>query len=233
MKINNTGHTVKILYDCDECDSINGLLLQRNTLYVVHKNGTVAGIHPHTGQLHNVYHIPDVKYIQQYCSLLSGPFIPNPEILLLPDIVKKEVFSYNLTSGEKQVHVTGISKPKCVSYFFLDGFIHYIALDKDKDIINIYNSSWEIELAFGGTGSGEDAAGLTAVVMSSNGSIIVSEFQNNHISVFSLKGEYLNHLQTGQVQSPLYLSYFEPYLWIKHYIQSEYRHGLYRYWLGY
>ena len=103
VKINKTGQIIKELYNCHLChDYIEGLLLLGSNLYVTHSNGTIVEIQPHTGDLLNVYNIPDVSYINHYGSLWSDPAnIPNTDILL-PDYSKYEVFSYNLTSRHKK-----------------------------------------------------------------------------------------------------------------------------------
>ena len=204
------------------------MLLLGNNLYVVHKNGTIAEIQPHTEELFNVYQIPNVDLIFQYGSLSSDPpNIPNPDILLLPDYLKGEIFSYNLTSRVKQVHVTGLLYPTCVSYIFSGGSTHYIVTDRNRHMINIYNSSWGLESAFGGYGSEDGMLDKPwAAIMSSNNSILVSEQRNNRVSVFTRKGEFLHHLPI-EMSSPSTLSYYAPYLWIGHY--TDFKAGLYRY----
>ena len=234
MKINNTGHTTKVLYDCNLCSTINGLLLLGDNLYVVNNNGTVAEIQPHTGELINVYHIPNVGYIRHAGSLSSDPSnIPHTDILLLPDFGKGEIFSYSLTSGNKQVHVTGLSNPTSVSYMFLDLSTYYIVCEGYADRVNIYNSSWGFVSSFGGYGYGDgDLFDPYSVVLSSNNSIIVSEVANERMSVFTSDGQFLHYLLEEQIESPEALSYFKPCIWVIHYVYSTddssklYRHRL-------
>ena len=226
VKVNKTGYTVKRLYDCNLCDSITGLLLLGNNLYVVHDNGTIAEIQPHTGELFSVNHIPNVGYILHYGSLSSDSSILNTDILLLPDNTKNEVFSYNLTSGDKQVHVTGISRPTSVSYMFSGGSTYYIVAQRESYRITKYDSSWGLVSSF----SVDDPY---SVVLSSNNSIIVTEYVHEIISVFTPEGEFLHYLLTDQIHSPQSLSYFKPYLWLTHYIYQTVSIGLYRYRLDY
>ena len=222
VKINNTGHAVKVLYNCNSCETIYGSLLLGNNLYVVHNNGTIVKIHPHTGEIFNVYHVPEVSSVKYYCSLWFDPSVPNPDILLLPDTANNEVFSYNLTSGEKQVHVTGLLGPTCVSYIFSDGSTRYIVTDRYRHMINIYNSSWGIELTFGGYGSADgDLNAPYGAIMSSNNYIMVSDYNNGRISVFTTKGDFLHHLPI-EISYPVFFSYYEPYLWIRHYTSGKF-----------
>ena len=196
VKINKTGHTIKELYNCQSCNNIRGLLLLGSNLYVIHMNGKIVEIQPHTGQLLNVYNIPDVRYFYHFGSLWSDPSkIPNTDILLLPDHKKDEVFSYNLTSRHKQVHLTGLSYPSSVSYSFYNNSTHYIVCQQGRHKISIYNSSWDLVSSFGGCCRGDGYLRFPyAAIMSYNNNILVSDGDNNRISVFTTEGVFLYHL---------------------------------------
>ena len=231
VKINKTGHTIKELYDCQSCRNIYGLLLLGSNLYVIHKNGTIVEIQTHTGQLLNVYHISDVNFINHYGSLWSDPSkIPNTDILLLPDFYEYEVFSYNLTSKRKQVHLTSLSYPSSVSYSFYNNSTHYIVCQFGIHTISIYNSSWDLVSSFGGHGSSDgNLIRPYAAIMSYNNNILVSDRYNNRVSVFTTDGVFLYHLltQSDGIYRPVALSYYKPYLWM---VAND-RH-LYRYMIN-
>ena len=197
VKINKTGQTIKELYSC-RCDSSNhiwGILSLGYYLYVTHQNGTIVEIKPHTGQLINVYNIPDVGHIIHYGSLWSNPSkIPNTDILLLPDFRKGEVFSYNLTSRHKQVHLTGLSRPTSVCYSFYNNSTLFVVCQSGRHIIDIYNSSWHLESSF--RGRDDNLYYPLAAIMSCNNTILVSDHHNNRISVFTTDGVFLYHLLT-------------------------------------
>ena len=229
VKINKTGQTIKELYDCQLCyDYIEGLLLLGSNLYVTHSNGTVVEIQPHTGDLLNVYNIPDVDYIRHYASLWSEPSkIPNTDILLLLDWNKGEVFSYNLPSRHKQVHLTGLLDPSSVSYSFYNNSTYYIVCQHFFHTISIYDSSWDLVSSFGGHGSSDGYLRFPyAAIMSYNNTILVSDNYNDRISVFTTDGVFLYHLltQSDGIYRPYALSYYKPYLWV---VQSN--NILYRY----
>ena len=229
LKINKTGHTIKELYNCQLCFDIWGLLLLGSNLYVTHKNGTVAKIQPYTGDLLNVYKIADVSYSNNHGSLWSDPSkIPNTDILLLADYTKGEVFSYNLTSRYKQVHLTGLSGPSSVSYGFYKNSTHYIVCQYRSHTISVYNSSWDFVLSFGGYGGDDgDLNYPTAAIMSYNNTLLVSDYFNHRISVFTTDGVFLYHLltQSDGINRPWSLSYYKPYLWVVNYASNT----LYRY----
>ena len=229
VKINKTGQTIKELYNCQSCSHIQGLLLLGSNLYVIRKNGTIVEIQPDTGQLLNVYDIPDVDIIYQYGSLWSDPSkIPNTDILLLPDFGKGEVFSYNLTSKHKQVHLTGLDYPRSVSYNFYNNSTYYIVCQYYGNKISIYTSSWDPILSFGGCCSGDgDLYHPHAAIMSYNNTILVSDTNNKRISVFTTGGVFLYHLltQSDGINYLRALSYYKPYLWVE---QSSLKLSRYR-----
>ena len=225
LKINKTGHTIKELYNCQSCTYVGGLLFLGSNLYVIHDNGTIVKIQPYTGYLLNVYHISDVSSVNHYGSLWTDPSkIPNTDILLLPG--SNEVFSYNLTSKHKQVHLTGLSSAVSVSYSLSDNSTLYVVCEVSTDRISIYNSSWDLESSFGGMGRGDGYLRTPyAAIMSPNNTIFVSDFLNHRISVFTTDGAFLYHLltQSDGILYPSAVSYYKPYLWV---VNNE---KLYRY----
>ena len=219
VKINNKGGTVKVLYECNSCDSISGLLLLGSYLHVLYLDGTIVQIHPHTGDTHSVYHIPDAIDVTHYGSLWFDPSFPDPDILLLTDYTKGEVFSYNLISDEKQVHVANLDAPTSVSYSFTNTSTGYVVCDAYRNMIYLYDSGWNLYSSFGGNLKSPHAA-----IMSSNNTLLVSNF-NDGVSVFTTEGDFLYNLPI-QIQNQLALSYFKPYLWFSHDQTGLYRYRL-------
>ena len=229
VKINKAGQTIKQLYSCS-CNLFNhiwGLLLLGSNLYVTHKNGTIAEIQPHTGKLLNVYNVSDVGHLNYFGSLWSEPSkVPNTDILLLTDSRKGEVFSYNLTSRHKNVHLRGLSGPRSVSYSFSDNYTSYIVCDTEHNMTNIYNLSWNLLISFGGYGEQHKPH---AAIVSYNNTILVSDTFNNRISVFTTDGVFLYHLltQSDGINRPAALSYYQPYLWVVNNFNKLYRFRFY------
>ena len=220
LKINKKGLTIKKLYSCS-CNLFNpiwGILSLGSNLYASHQNGTIVEIQPHSGHLLDVYNIADVGCIIHFGSLWSDPSkIPNTDILLLTDSGKGEVFSYNLTSKHKQVHLTKLHYPSSVSYGFYNNSTHYIICEHNQDMISIYNSSWDLVSSFGGNGSFDGYLhNPFAAIMSYNNTILVSDRDNHRISVFTTDGVFLYHLLTqfDGINEPTALSYYTPYMWV-------------------
>ena len=231
LKINKTGQTLKELYDCQSCNNIKGLLLLGSNLHVIHNNGSIVEIQTHTGDFININLIPDVSYSNHYGSLWSNPSkIPNTDILLLPDWYEGEVFSYNLTSRHKQVHLTRLYVPISVSYSFYNNSTLFVVCQNGRHIVNIYNSSWHLVSSFGGRGTGDgNLRSPYAAIMSSKHTVLVSDYDNNRISVFRTDGVFLHHLltQSDGIRHPSAISYYKPYLWV---VNSKrlYRYMLYK-----
>ena len=148
------------------------------------------------------------------------------------DSNKGEVFSYNLTSRHKQVHLTELSYPTSVSYSFYDSSTHYVLCQRDPNTISIYNSSWDLVSSFGGYGGDDgDLIYPFAAIMSYNNTILVSDYHNNRISVFTTDGVFLYQLltQSDGIYYPRALSYHKPYLWVENYARYQlYRYRLYK-----
>ena len=231
VKINSTGQTVKGLYDSNTGNSIRGLVLVGSFLYVIHHYGDIIEIQPHTGQLPKPYTIPDVNYVANYASLYSDPSeVRHTDTLHFVDYFDGNVFSYNLTSGVKQVHVSGLDYPTSVSYSFSHDSIYYIVCQEGNSMVNVYNSSWGLVSSFGGYGSKDgDLNGPFAAIVTSNTTIMVADTYNKRMSVFTTKGDFLYNLVIDELQSkkPESLSYFKPWLWIRHFTVKG--SGLYRY----
>ena len=229
VRINKAGQTIKELYSC-RCDSSNaiwGLLLLGSNLYVTHKNGTIVEVQPHTGQLLDVYNVSDVGRLNYFGSLWSDPSkIPNTDILLLTDSSKGEVFSYNLTSGHKKVHLRGLSGPRSLSYSFSDNYTSYIVCETKHSMINIYNSSWNLSISSGGFGKSDGKLHEPhAAIVFYNNTILVSDTFNDRISVFTTDGVFLYHLltQSDGINRPAALSYYKPYLFVVNNFGKLYR----------
>ena len=111
-RVNVRGQVIQHVYQCVRCD-LTGLLVLNNNLYVIHDNGTLLEININNTNTVQVYQVPDVIWMFNYGSLSYHPsVITHPDLLLLADVIKGEIFSYNVTSKNKQVHLTGLSYPK-------------------------------------------------------------------------------------------------------------------------
>ena len=201
--------------------------------FVVHlwpKLNVIYHIQQHDGHLMSRSTIPDVISVLQTGSLYSKPDqIPDKQTLLLCDQYKNEVFTFKPSTGQKQVHVTGLNTPTSVSYLINNHTVFYIVCEEFKHRINIYTNTWDHIKAVGSKGSNDGELNYPAsAIVSDENSLIISDRDNHRISEFSINGTFLRHLlvRSDGIYRPWSMSYYYPHLWLVH---GHPHYKLYRY----
>ena len=212
------------------CNSITGLLVLGDYLYIIHNNGTLIKTRVSNGHVMNVNTIPDVRGVTHTGSLYSNSDrIPDKQTLLLCDWNKHEVFTFKPSTRQKKVRITGLRRPRSVSYYLYNNTVYYIVCEDDRHRITVYNNTWDRIRTIGryGSNDGELNNPMSAIV-SDEDTIIISDYGNNRISEFSFNGTFLRHLLVSSdgIYSPGYMSYYHPHLWLTH---GGYPYKLYRY----
>ena len=235
-RVNVTGQVIQHIYQCVRCGYIGGLLVLNNNLYVIYWNGTLVQINFNNTNTVQVYQVPNVGRMVHRGSLSYHPsVITHPDLLLLAEYDKGEIFSYNVTSKNKQVHLTGLRGPISVSFMTYNSDLYHVVCEYGRHQVLVYTLTWSLYQTLGGTrGSGdgqldypESAIGLP------DGSIIISDSGNNRVSLFNIKGRFVRHLLTGfdGLSEPRDMSVSLPYLWLTDYrgsiIYRLYRYKLY------
>ena len=236
LKINSQGKVTQTIYTCVGCSSyIWGLLVLGDFLYLTHRNGTVIKTQVSDGQVVSTSTIPDVSYVIHTGSLSNKPEkIPDKQTLLLCDYHynKGEVFTFNPSTGEKQVRVTGLSRPRSVSYFIHNQTVFYIVCEGFRHRINVYNQTWDLIRTIGRYGSNDgELNNPTSAIVSDEDTIIISDHYNHRVSEFSFNGTFLRHLlvRSDGIVFPYSMSYYYPHLWLDHGHHNKlYRYNLYR-----
>ena len=232
-RVNVTGQVIQHVHQCVRC-GVTGLLVLNNNLYVIYSNGRLVQININNTNTVQVYQVPDVRGITHYGSLSYHPsVITHPDLLLLVDWDKGEIFSYNVTSKNKQVHLTGLSRPSSVSFMTYNSHLYYVVCQYGRHQVHVYNSNWGLYKTLGGPGSGDrqlrfpySAIGLP------DGSIIISDYNNTRVCLFNIKGRFIRHILTlsDGLSYPWAMSISLPYLWVVDDQGSyTYRYRLYRY----
>ena len=236
LRVNVTGQVIQHVHQCVMCYHRQGLLLLHNNLYVIYGNGTLLQFDINNTNTVQVYQVPDVRWMFHTGSLSYHPsLITNPDLLLLADMGKGEIFSYNVTSKNKQVHLTGLNSPTSVSIMIYNSHLYYLVCERYRHQVHIYNSTWGLYKTLGGTrGSGDgqlkfpySASGLP------DGSVIISDTDNHRVSVFNIHGRFVRHILTRSdgLNRPEAMSISLPYLWLIDYrgwpIYRLYRYKLY------
>ena len=151
LRVNVTGHVILHVYQCVRCYAIGGLLVLNNNLYVIYYKGRLLEFDINNTDITQVYQVPDVKEMVHYGSLSYHPsVITHPDLLLLADYYKGEIFSYNRTSKNKQVHLTGLYRPTSVSFMTYNSHLYYVVCERFKHQVHVYNSTWGLYKTLGG-----------------------------------------------------------------------------------
>ena len=233
-RVNVTGQVIQHVYQCVWC-FLRGLLVLNNNLYVIYRSGTLVQININNTNTVQVYQVPNVWTMVHYGSLSYHPsVITHPDLLLLADLDKGEIFSYNVTSKNKQVHLTGLGGPSSVSIMTYNSHLYYVVCDYVNHQVHVYNSTWGLYQTLGGTGSGDGQLSLPdSAIGLPDGSVIISDCYNNRVSLFNICGRFVRHLLTRSdgLHRPRAMSISLPYLWLtddrRSYISRLYRYKLY------
>ena len=235
LKENSQGKVTQTIYTCARCSSyIWGLLVLGDYFYLIHYNGTVIKTRISDGLILSRSAIPDVRVVTNSGSLYSNPDkIPDKQTLLLCDADKGEVFTFKPSTGQKQVHVTGLSHPRSVSYLFYNHSVFYIVCEGGRHRINVYDNTWKLIRTINSIGSnnGESINPQSAIV-SGEDTIIIADYHNVRVSEFGFNGTFLRHLlvRSDGINGPYSLSYYNPHLWLVDGFPNGklYRYNLYR-----
>ena len=230
LRVNVTGQVIQHVYQCVRC-YLRGLLVLNNNLYVIYGNGSLLEININNINTVQVYQVPDVGWMTHSGSLSYHPsVITHPDLLLLADRYKDEIFSYNVTSKNKQVLLTGLRLPSSVSFMTYNSHLYYIVCDYGNHQVHVYNSTWSLYQTLGGNKGSDDgqlhypdsAIGLP------DGSVIISDTGNNRVSLFNIHGKFVRHILTRSdgLSYPYAMSISLPYLWVVD-INTLYRYKLY------
>ena len=126
------------------------------------------------------------------------------------------MFSYRLSTNSKQIHVRHLNKPSSVSYYFHYETIYFVVCDSGEKEIKVYDRDWRQVWSF------QDHRFSTtgfpsAVVVSSEDTLIISVIGTNNISEFTIQGEFIRYL-LSIVSDKIYkvkaLSFYYPFFWV-------------------
>ena len=198
VRLDQHGELVKYLYNCTSCNIVKGLFMLGENLFVSHMMGTVIQMDPEDGFIFQVYHIEGYTDLLNAASLYNDPFSIDPDVLFFASWGTGHVFSYNIKSRTKQVHLTGLNVPRSVSYVIDNGKVYYVVCLVGNHVVSVYDETWTLVTSFGGLGSAdgkfEEPGGA---VMSNNRTLIVSDYKNHRVSEFTLQGGFLRHVITA------------------------------------
>ena len=232
-RVNVRGQVIQHVHQCVRCyyEGLQGLLVLNNNLYVIYGNAKLIQININNTNTVQVYQVPDVRLMFNWASLSYHPsVITHPDLLLLADYTKGEIFSYNVTSKNKQVHLTGLWHAHSVSFMTYNSHLYYVVCEAGRDQVLIYNSTWGLYQTLGGTeGSGDGQLDKPhSSIGLPDGSVIISDYLNNRVCLFTIQGKFVRHIltQSDRLYRPQAMSISLPYLWVID-NQRLYRYKLY------
>ena len=217
-RVNVRGQVIQPVYQCVWC-GLSGLLVLNNNLYVIHYKGRLVEININNTNTVQVYQVPDVRLMVHYGSLSYHPsVITHPDLLLLADLKKDEIFSYNVTSKNKQVHLTGLWYPTSVSFMTYNSHLYYVVCNENRHQVHIYNSSWSLYQTLGSTyGSGDGQLSWpNSAIGLPDGSVVISDRDNNRVCLFTIHSKFVRHILTWSdgLYHPSAMSISLPYVWV-------------------
>ena len=226
-RVNVRGQVIQHVYQCVGRNFITGLLVLNHNIYVIHKQGLLIQININNISTVQVYHVPGVRRLVHWGSLSYHPsVITHPDVLLLADRAKGEIFSYNVTSKNKQVHLTRLKAPTSVSFMTYNSHLYYVVCQGYQ--VHVYNSTWGLYQTLGGPGTGNGQLGRPYSAIGLPGRLVtINDVGNNRLCLFKIQDKSVRHILTRDgMYGPEAMSISLPYLWLRDYSRL-YRYILY------
>ena len=228
-KINRNGEVSNNIVHTDNEKTCKGLIILGNMLYVIYKSYVqtlnLSQFETYLGQRD---HISSVKNMMNSASLFHDPSqIRNKDLLLLADWEQNEIFTYRLSTKQKEVHVRNLKHPRSVSYIFDNNNTFYLVCGGNE--VRVYNSTWGLVRNIGKTGSWKEKLEMpTSAIILPDGNVVISDFWEHRVSEFAVDGRFIDILVTKPGFWPLYLTFSHPHLWVLCKQNKLYRYKLYK-----
>ena len=199
---------------CRKQHEITGfILLPPEEMLIVEQNGTISKIQ-----------VKDGKTVEEYKmdvgGLMNGVSLGNNELLLV-DFKRGHIFTYDMERKHKEIRVKKLNKPSSVAAFKSEGETLYAVCERGGNCVKVYDSNWQMKTSIGKkgrifrrSGDGQLNSPTSAVVLPGN-TVLVSDFNNNRVTEFTLQGEFIRHVITG-IEQPLRLVFDYPNLWVSY-----------------
>ena len=211
-RLSDSGEVIKKLITTDKY--IRGFILMCNTeCLILHKDGSLQRVRIEDGQvLGSGYKVPDVGW------LWDGIRIDDDKVLLV-DINKGEVITYNMKTRNKHVVIDKLNHPTSVDKAVTDQGVVYIVNELGANTIRVYNDRWRLVTSIGGKGDSDGRLNSpqSARVLPDN-TVIVADNGNHRISRFTIQGDFVDHVikQSDGIRYPTRLAVQYPYVWVSY-----------------
>ena len=191
--------------------TIRGFISMSNNECLILHEDSLQGVRIEDGQvLGSGYKVPDVVW------LYDGIRIDDDQVLLV-DINKGEVITYNMKTRNKHVVIDKLKNPSSVDKAVTDQGVFYIVNERGAHTVRVYNDRWRLVTSIGGEGDSDGRLNFphTARVLPDN-TVIVSDYNNHRISRFTIQGDFINHViqESDGIRYPTRLAVQYPYVWV-------------------
>ena len=210
----------QIIRDLYTAVDIRGLQVQGSNLFVAHGNGQVVEMRPQDGFILQVYNT-GITNLRNYGSHYTDLCDIDLNVLLFASLYSGEVYSYNISSQTKKVHVDNLNRPMTVTRGCVNGSVVYVVTLRYGHKVQVYNATWSLMTSLGrlGANDGEMNNPLSAVIFGQS-NIFVADHNHSRVSMFTLDGQFVKHIIIYDVPYyerryyPKSLSIRGKYLWI-------------------
>ena len=183
------------------------ILLQDDQLVILQLEGNLTWIQIKDGKKMDQYKV-NVTYLQHGIAL-------DNDTLLLVDNFGGRVFTFSKSNRKTTDMVNNLNHPTSVDRTLVNNEVVYVVCERDANTVMIYSDDWTLQKSVTGDGQVRFSRPQSSVVLPDN-TILVSEYNNNCISEWSLDGKFLGYLiQKGDIKEPLDMSFHHPYVCIR------------------
>ena len=205
VRLDNTGKASPSMFTSDT--QINGfILLQDDQLVILQYDGNLTWIQIKDGKKMDQYKIK-VKY------LICGIALDN-DTLLLVDSIGGRVLTFSKSSRKTTDMVNNLNYPTSVDRTLVNNEVVYVVCESWANTVRIYSDDWRLQRSVTGDGQVRFNGPQSAVVLPDN-TILVSDYNYNCISEWSLDGKFLGYLiQKNDIKYPSNMTFHHPYVWI-------------------
>ena len=208
-RLSDRGEVIRKVITTDKY--IRGFILMSNNECLILHEDSLQRVRIEDGQvLGSGYKVPDVG------GLYDGIRIDDDQVLLV-DINKGEVMTYNMKTRNKHVVIDELNYPTSVDKAVTDQGVSYIVNEQSAHTVRVYNDRWRLVTSIGGKGDSDGRLNYphTARVLPDN-TVIVTDWGNNRISRFTIQGDFIDHIikQSDGIRNPTRLAVQYPYVWV-------------------
>ena len=210
----------QIVRDLYTAADIKALQIQNSLLFVAHGKGQVVEMRPQDGFILQVYNT-GINNPRNYGSQHIDLCDIDLNVLLFASLYSGEVYSYNISSQTKKVHVDNLNRPVTVTRGCVNASAVYVVTVCYGHKVHVYNATWSLITSLGGLGweNGKLNNPYSALMLD-DGYIFVADRNNHRVSIFTSDGQFVKHIIIYDV--PYYESFDYPwslsvrgkYLWV-------------------